>query len=583
MTRKNTPTFVAEFELVEGSAGAFNVVDRVETVARSLTNAGLGRFRDRVRTAKATTAWAEARSLPKGTARNQAFDAVRADYGLTKYAVSGVVTEMKNEFPDAAKYLGAHVTQKIASRVWQAIEKLLFAKAKRIRFKGKNDSLSFEGQNNATFLRFFFGYGPLFTPYVTLDGALLIAKYEHENPYHQHASEHPIKFVRMVKRVIRGQTRYFAQVALAGLAYRDLKKEESHRLKMAENVLGKDYATAMSNVEKPYQNRVAVDFGPSHVAVSNAVTSFERNIAGEIEDKTNATRCYNRKMDRQRRAANPQNYNANGTIRKGRKTWINKSGYQKTRAEHAESCRQAASQRKSIHGSLTYDVLTLGTEVIVEKVSYKAWQRSRFGKSIAKHGPSALEGTLTRKAGNARGSVTRVNTYQTALSSTCLCGARCKKTLSQRFHACSVCGLGTTAPLPRDTFSAYLAIFTESETVSRKKGKAATLSSRLDLEAAVRHAPGHRTLSCVLSAATSFRKPRPASRPAVVVATQVDAQVQSPEALNTEGGHELRVPRGLGAKSGGRADLESAKPRTRKPTRQVRNAVKSDASRILSL
>lgn len=580
MTRKTTPTFIAEFELLEGSPGAFGVVDRVESLARSLTNAALGRFRDRVRTAKSTPAWAEARRQPKGMVRNQAFDAVREAYGLTKYDVSGVVTSMKNSYPDAANYLGAHVTQKIAARVWQAVERLLFAKAKRIRFKNKNESLSFEGQNNATFLRFFFGHGPLFAPFVTLDGALLLAKFEYKSPYHRHASEHRVKYVRIVKRVIRGQTRYYAQVILEGFAYRDLKKEETHRLKMAEHLLGEGYAGAMHCVEKAYQNRVAVDFGPSRVAISNAVVSFERDIAGEIKDKTKSTRRYHRKMDRQRRAANPQNYNANGTIRKGRKTWLKKIRYQQTQAKHAESCRQAAAQRKSIHGNLTYDVLTLGTEVIVEKVSYKAWQRSRFGKSIAKHGPSALEGTLTRKAENARGSVTRVNTYQTALSSTCLCGARCKKTLSQRFHACTVCGLGTAAPLPRDTFSAYLAIFTESETVSRKKGKAATLSSRLDLEAANSHAPGHRTLSCVLSAAAFSQKPRPASRPAVEVATQVAAQVQSPEALNTDGGHELRVPRGLGAKSGSRADLESAKPRQRKPARQVRNAVTSDASRI---
>ena len=38
MTRKTTPTFIAEFELLEGSPGAFGVVDRVESLARSLTN-----------------------------------------------------------------------------------------------------------------------------------------------------------------------------------------------------------------------------------------------------------------------------------------------------------------------------------------------------------------------------------------------------------------------------------------------------------------------------------------------------------------------------------------------------------------
>jgi len=312
--------------------------------------------------------------------------------------------------------------------------------------------------------------------------------------------------------------------------------------------------------------------------------SFERDIAGEIRDKSREKRREQRHLDRQLRAVNPGNYNADGTVRKGRKTWVKSRSYQKVQESYADTCRREAAQRKSIHGNLAYDVLALGREVLCEKDSIKGWQRSRYGRSIAKHGPSALRGTLTRKAENARGRLVQVNTYQTALSSTCLCGAKRKKALSERFHVCTVCGLGREAPLPRDTFSAYLALFTESETVSRKKGGSATLSSRLDLEMARRHAPGHRTLSCVLSAMAPSEGSGPASRPAVVEAgSDSRTQVQTSAAADAAGGHERRVPRGQRAKRGGRAGQESATDGAQPRHVSVRKAATSEPSRIPSL
>ena len=89
-----------------------------------------------------------------------------------------------------------------------------------------------------------------------------------------------------------------------------------------------------------------------------------------------------------------------------------------------------------------------------------------FGKSIKQHAPSALEGALTRKAENASGWCQKINTQQTALSQTCLCGAKKKKPLSQRTHKCNECGF--TAP--RDYLSAYLAIFCH-ETKLQKSSK----------------------------------------------------------------------------------------------------------------
>ncbi|MFW7378765.1 MAG: hypothetical protein ACOH5I_08165 [Oligoflexus sp.] len=120
-----------------------------------------------------------------------------------------------------------------------------------------------------------------------------------------------------------------------------------------------------------------------------------------------------------------------------------------------------------------------------EKVSYKGWQKI-FGRSIAHHAPSALEGELTRKAGYARGRCERISTFQTALSQMCLCGAKRKKPLSQRMHHCDNCGLEA----PRDIFSAYLAIFCHKEI-----DKCGNEKWSLNLDDAKAMFRGHRYLS----------------------------------------------------------------------------------------
>jgi hypothetical protein len=60
-----------------------------------------------------------------------------------------------------------------------------------------------------------------------------------------------------------------------------------------------------------------------------------------------------RRMERQRRAANPDHYDEKGRIRQAGKqklVWKQSKGYQKTRRRKAEKERKLAAYRKSLHG-----------------------------------------------------------------------------------------------------------------------------------------------------------------------------------------------------------------------------------------
>ncbi|MDJ0737420.1 MAG: hypothetical protein QNJ47_25700 [Nostocaceae cyanobacterium] len=67
---------------------------------------------------------------------------------------------------------------------------------------------------------------------------------------------------------------------------------------------------------------------------------------------------------------------------------------------------------------------------------------------------------MKRKAENADGSILMFSTHKTALSQTCLCGHKQKKSLSQPVDHCSVYGL----KMQRDILSAYLSPYVDPQT-----------------------------------------------------------------------------------------------------------------------
>jgi hypothetical protein len=163
-------------------------------------------------------------------------------------------------------------------------------------------------------------------------------------------------------------------------------------------------------------------------------------------------------MDRQRRAANPDNYDEKGRIKKtGKKKlhWKSSKSYEKTRCRKAAKEHRLAAHRKSLHGRKVHELVAVGNIVIIEKISYKAWQKQN-GKSVGLRAPGMFIELLRRTVASTGGTLLEVPTRSTKLSQFCHgCGRCVKKPLSQRFHQCP-CGIG---PVQRDLYSAFLAAY----------------------------------------------------------------------------------------------------------------------------
>jgi hypothetical protein len=342
------------------------------------------------------------------------------------------------------------MAQTLATRVYQAVQKVCVGKARAVRFKSRGRGLdSVEGKRNDTGMRFVVQKPEAGNQGYLLWGADQIpALVDNADPVVAHGMHQRIKYARLVRRKASsprakgadetGQ-RYFVQLTLEGKPF-------------------------LKPTHRPGPDTLGLDLGPSTLAVYPRQGAARLlPLAEEVHLDARQQRRLQRKLDRQLRASNPQNYDERGRIKrqgKQRLRWHDSQGYRQTRRRLAREARRQAAQRKSLHGRLVNELIRVGNTMTLEKLSYRGWQK-RYGKSVGRRAPGMLVAHLKRTVAKTGGILTEVSTYHTRLSQYCHgCGTYRKKALAERWHQCS-CGVG---PVQRDLYSAFLAAYLEPQT-----------------------------------------------------------------------------------------------------------------------
>jgi putative transposase len=462
--KTTTPSFILELPLDTNPVQESTILVRIDT-GRQLYNACLGEGLNRLDLIRQSKDFQEIQKLPKtidgepNKERIEAFHELDKKYKFTDYDIQHYAVGIRDSWIN--EHIGVHIAQKIATRAFKAVQKKAFGKAKNVRFKGKNQFDTLEGKNNETGLRF-----KKENETLSWSGLEIPCIIDHENKLIEYGLHHRVKFCRLVRRKINGKNRFYVQLILEGIPYQD-----------PEKTIGTE--------------EIGLDVGPSTIAIVGDTRAELRQFCSELVPKQKKKRILQRKLDRQRRANNPQNYNENGTVKKGKKKWKKSNRYKKTQNELAELDRTTAAHRKSIHGHDQNIIISYGVNMKTEKVSHRAWQKM-WGKSISIRAPGMFMSGLKRKAGNAGGHLEEFSTYTTKLSQTChICETAVKKPLSQRWHIC--CGI----EVQRDLYTAFLAKCVVVNKVKRKD------TSALDIARANQLWPG---LEPVLSAAISRAK-----------------------------------------------------------------------------
>jgi putative transposase len=419
--RSNTPSFITELPLKTTSADEATILIRLDA-GRQLYHACLGEALERLGLIQQSKEYQEIQKLPKtfngepNKQRTKAFNELNKKMGFTAYALYNYAAIIRNGWIE--EHIHAHIAQKLALRAFKAVQKKAFGIAKNVRFKGKNQMDSLEGQSNETGLRF--KDNTLF--WSDLEIPCII---DQENDLISYGLNHRVKYCRIVRRKINSKNRFYLQLINEGTPFQNPK-----------NKIGTE--------------EIGLDIGPSTIAAVADTKATLKQFCSELIPDQKKKRKLQRKLDRSLRATNPKNYNPNGTVKKGKR--FKKSNRYKTVSQDlAETDRVLAAHRKSLHGKDINEIIAMGTQIKTENISYKGWQK-RYGKSIGLRAPSMFMDSLKRKAENAGGYLFEFPTQTTKLSQTChICEQQVKKNLSQRWHIC--CGI----EMQRDLYSAFLA------------------------------------------------------------------------------------------------------------------------------
>ncbi len=194
---------------------------------------------------------------------------------------------------------------------------------------------------------------------------------------------------------------------------------------LRKNIRGRNkyYLQLTISGEKPQKGRtlgrgnVGIDIGPSTIATSSLQGVHFDKLADKCDNIEHELYLIGRKMDRSRRANNPQNYNPDGTIKRGvRLVWkkdCEVKRYASLKLKRRELYRRQAEIRKLQHLEMANAMLSQGDTFIVENNPIDAWVRrakettktktgknrckKRYGKSVANHAPAMFVSILKNK------------------------------------------------------------------------------------------------------------------------------------------------------------------------------------------
>ena len=258
-------------------------------------------------------------------------------------------------------------------------------------------------------------------------------------------------YATLVPKLIRGKYRVYLHLTIEGRAKPKYDRFGNSRHKYGRGMIG-------------------ADIGTQTVAYTSDTEVGLKNLSERgrsIQKSERLERLYYRAMDRSRRATNSQNYNEDGTIKKGRKTWRYSNHYKKLKEKFSELCRiNAINRQLAINEDANY-LRSLGDVFITEprnagKLMKRAKEttvnskgkfnkKKRFGKSIKNRCPSGFQATVEEKFKTTGGTYIEVPNDYRASQYDHIADDYIKKKLSDRMYH-----LADGTLVQRDWYSSFL-------------------------------------------------------------------------------------------------------------------------------
>ena len=318
---------------------------------------------------------------------------LRREAGFSEYSFKSDIKDFYKHFKDN---IGSSVAvHGIASQVWSSFDRLFYGNGKAVHFKRYGELNTVRGYSVAGKSG---GVEIIFREtYIEWKGLKLPIKIDPDNLYESQMLQKHVKYCRIVKKPGRNKSRWYVQLMLEG-----------------KPVLKCDKNTG--EVRHPVgSGAVGIDIGPQTIAYVSDSEAVLKELADQVTSIEKKKRILQRKLDRSRRATNPENYAPDGTIKRGVKLTRNKSKrYLQTQHELANLQREQADIRKRQHNELANHLISLGDRFYVEDMEWPSLthrakkteisektgrfkRKKRFGKSVGNKAPATLISMLDIK------------------------------------------------------------------------------------------------------------------------------------------------------------------------------------------
>lgn len=387
--------FVVQFPLIVDKWQSDILNKRFEIgrkIYNSLVRISLNRYKEMIKTKKYRELIASIQKDKDGkTLKNKnnkeifsKINQMRIDYKLSEYHFHTDVKDFQKYYK---KSIDSATAQKLGTHLWKAYEKLFFDNGKEIHFKKYDTLNSLESKSNKAGIRFKDNK-------IEWIGLKMPVVIDFDNQYEVEAIKNDISYCRIVRKFIRGKYKFYVQIIFKGTP--PLKTDKN------TGEIKRKIGTG----------DVGIDIGTSTVAYCSENTLKILELADKVRNTSAEKRRILRKMDRSKRATNPNNFKLDGTVKKGAKFRFSKK-YMKLKLKLKDIFRKEADIRKYQHECLANEIISLGDKIYVEEMSFKGLQskvkkternekgkfkkKKRFGKSLGNKAPAMLISIIDRK------------------------------------------------------------------------------------------------------------------------------------------------------------------------------------------
>ncbi|MCQ2978990.1 MAG: hypothetical protein MJ245_04255, partial [Clostridia bacterium] len=303
------------------------------------------------------------------------------EYNLNQ---SGLYAYSKNIGKKYKKYLDSITVQSIADRVLVSVQKYLYKNGKRLHFKRHGELDTIQGKTNINKLN----YNVEKNIVRFMNMKMKVRNNDLKSSYIKEALKNRIKFVMIKRLPFNNGYRYYLQIFFEGIA--------------------------PNKKVKDVDGNVGIDIGTSTIAVCSKDKCILKELAPKSKKYLVKLNNVIIKMEHSRRINNPENFNEDGTVKHGHLTWHNSHNYKKLLWRLKTLHRKRSSYVKCEHEKLANEIISMGNNINVERMSFSGLQRKarlsmkengtykrrkRFGKSLLSKSPALLISIIDRKLG----------------------------------------------------------------------------------------------------------------------------------------------------------------------------------------